>query len=179
VNPAEHILRVLDHHLTGPGEIRLLGGAALILGYGLHRSTEDADLVMDTDELIALIEHAGLSEALEATNAELEPMGLYLTHIWGPEQQILLPTWRASCRPIAFDPPLLRLSATVLGPMDLVLSKLCRADDGDLADIRWLIQREGLTTERVRDALRHAVVPEAFREGYPEAVRRVEALLDE
>lgn len=89
---ADLILRTLDRHLSGPATIRLLGGAALILGYGRSRSTEDADLVMDDDEVQALIDHSGFSEAVDATNRELEPRGLYLTHIWGPEQQILTPS---------------------------------------------------------------------------------------
>lgn len=48
---AELIVRTLDRHLTAPGPMRLLGGAALILGYGRDRSTEDADLVMDDGEV--------------------------------------------------------------------------------------------------------------------------------
>lgn len=178
MNPAEHILRTLDRHLTGPGEVRLLGGAALILGYGMPRATEDADLVMDTAELELQIERAGLAEALELTNDELEPEGLYLTHIWGPEQQILTPEWRASCRVVRFDPPLSWLTVQVLGPLDLLTSKLCRADEGDLADIRWLITREGLAPDVVRRAMQRAIVPEPFRDGYAETVERVEALLD-
>lgn len=45
MEPARRILTVLDRHLSGPADIRLLGGAALILGYGRGRSTEDVDLV--------------------------------------------------------------------------------------------------------------------------------------
>lgn len=167
-------MRVLDAHLAGPGEIRLMGGAALILGYGMPRSTEDADLLMETAELEALVEEADLGEALEATNAELAAAGLYISHIWGPEQQILTPEWRNGCRPIALDPPLVRLRLTVLGPLDLVLSKLCRADDGDLADIRWLVARESLAPEAIRDAMARATVPPEFRAVYGEAVARVE-----
>lgn len=40
------ILRTLDKHLTGPGRVRLFGGAALVLGSGRDRQTEDADLVL-------------------------------------------------------------------------------------------------------------------------------------
>ena len=47
----ELILHTLDGFLTGPARIRLLGGAALILGYGMLRSTEDADLLEDDGEL--------------------------------------------------------------------------------------------------------------------------------
>ena len=44
MNPAEHILRTLASHLEGPAEIRLMGGAALVLGYGLDRATEIAEV---------------------------------------------------------------------------------------------------------------------------------------
>ncbi|MDP1827942.1 MAG: hypothetical protein Q8L48_32005 [Archangium sp.] len=50
---AELILQALDRHLEGPGTIRLLGGAALILGYGLDRATEDVDLLQDDAEVRA------------------------------------------------------------------------------------------------------------------------------
>ena len=35
MNPALVILQALDRKLRAPGEIRLMGGAALIVGYGL------------------------------------------------------------------------------------------------------------------------------------------------
>lgn len=176
MNPAELIVRTLDRHLLGPAEIRLMGGAAMILAYGQRRGTEDVDLLMDTAELEALVERADLGAALEATNEELEPRGLYLSHIWGPEQQILRPSWREACRAVPLDPPLGRLSLSVLGPLDLMLSKLCRADAGDLADIAWLIDRERLTLEQVEAAMREAIVPEPFAEGYAGAMASVRAL---
>jgi hypothetical protein len=84
MNPAEVILRTLARHLAGPAHVRLLGGAALILAYGRDRATEDADLLMDDAEAHALIEDADFGSAVAATNDELEPQGLYLTHIWRP-----------------------------------------------------------------------------------------------
>lgn len=154
-----------------------MGGAAMILGYGMARATEDADLLHSTAELEAMVESADLGHALARTNEDLSPLGLYLSHIWGPEQQILSRGWERACRPVRFDPPLSRLQVLVLGPVDLLLSKLCRADTGDLADIRWLIAHEGLSSEVVRRAMVEAVVPAAFTEGYPLAVARVEAIL--
>lgn len=35
------ILRTLDRHLTGPGEVRLFGGAAFVLRYGRDRTTAE------------------------------------------------------------------------------------------------------------------------------------------
>lgn len=176
MNAPEQILAALDRHMTGPGHIRLMGGAALILGYGLSRSTEDADLLLDDDEVEALIERADLGPAIEATNREMEPFGLYLTHIWGPEQQILTPEWRDSCRGISlrFEPRC--LSVSVLGPVDLVLSKLCRADDGDLADIAYLLRQEAISHATLEQALARAVVPREFAEIFPKNADKARAL---
>lgn len=35
---AELIIRTLDRHLAGPADIRLFGGAALVLAYGLTQA---------------------------------------------------------------------------------------------------------------------------------------------
>lgn len=175
---AELILRTLDGFLTGPAQIRLLGGAALVLGYGMPRSTEDADLLEDDRELQALIDEAGFSEAVEATNRALESRGLYLTHIWGPEQQILTRGWREQCRTVQ-GLGLARLEVSVLGPLDLIASKLCRADDLDLEDIRYLITHEQLAPEEVRAAMNVAAVPAIFAEVFPANLMKLNRLLQD
>lgn len=58
-----------------------MGGAALILAFGMERATEDADLLMENSEPLSLAENTNFGEAVEATNRDLEPQGLYLTHI--------------------------------------------------------------------------------------------------
>ena len=96
-------------------------------------------LLFEDRELELLVANANFGAAVEATNRELEPEGLYLTPIWGPEQQILTPEWKVSCRPVARDWGTQWLTVEVLGPLDLIVSKLCRADDGDLEDI-WSLR---------------------------------------
>ncbi|MDX2010054.1 MAG: DUF6036 family nucleotidyltransferase [Myxococcaceae bacterium] len=172
---AELILRTLDHSLTGPGRIRLLGGAALILVYGRERSTDDAALVMDGAEVQALVDMSGFSEAVEATNAELEPRGLSLTHIWA--RSILTPSWRSACRVLQLEPPFAPLSVEVPGPADLITSKLARGDDGDLDDVMHLMRVEHLSAEVVSQVIDTAVVPELLREGFSTARSRLEARL--
>jgi hypothetical protein len=174
-SPARLILETLDRHLSGPAHIRLLGGAALILGYERQRATEDADLLLDDAEVLALIDESGFGDALEKTNLELEPLGLYLTHIWGPEQQILTPVWREACREINLGLP--RLTASVLGPIDLICSKLARADDLDLEDVVWVVKHERLDRDAVLAAARTAMVPEVLRETWTAALPRLEAAL--
>jgi hypothetical protein len=174
-SPARLILETLDRHLTGPAHIRLLGGAALILGYGRLRATEDADLLLDDSEVEALLNESGFGDAVEQTNDELAPLGLYLTHIWGPEQQILTADWRQNCRALQLELP--RLTASVLGPIDLVCSKLARADDLDLDDIRWVVAHEQLDPAQVLLAARSATVPDVLREVWSQALPRLASAL--
>lgn len=176
MDPATRILLTLDAHLTDRVDIRLMGGAALILAYGMARSTEDVDLLHDDDELRFLAEERDFGFALEAANRDLASTGLYLSHIWGPEQEILTPGWRAACRAVPV-PGCRHLVVTALGPLDLILSKLCRADDADLTDIAWVIRVERLHPESVRAAMREAAVPDDFAADYPAACARVEELL--
>jgi len=176
-HPVRHILRTLARHLAGPAHLRLLGGAALVVGYGLERATEDADLLLDDAELQALVDQADLGTALERANEELEPDGLYLTHIWGPEQQILTPEWRTGCRAVGEEWGSDLLTVSVLGPLDLITSKLCRADEEDLHDISHVVAVERLSLEAVEAALARAVVPDHFAEVFPESCERVLARL--
>ena len=176
MDPATRILLTLDSHLSAEAEIRLMGGAAMILAYGMRRSTEDVDLLQDDDELAFLAEERDFGAALEGTNADLAKSGLYLSHIWGPEQEILTPNWRSACRAVAV-PGVVHLRVSALGPLDLLVSKLCRADAPDLADIDWLIAGERLDGAAVRAAMRQALVPEHFLDFYGEACARVESIL--
>ena len=56
MDPATRILLTLDSHLSQRAEIRLMGGAAMILAYGRRRMTEDVDLLQDQAELEFLAE---------------------------------------------------------------------------------------------------------------------------
>jgi len=173
---AELIIRTLDRHLAGPADIRLFGGAALVLAYGLTRTTEDADLLMDDDECSLLVDTADFGNAVERTNEELEPRGLYLTHIWGPEQQVLSPGWRARCRHAPLD-GLKHIRLSVLGPTDIIVSKLARADELDLQDISWLLRRENLAPARVWAEVDLAVVPAILAEAFAQARIRLARVL--
>ena len=170
------ILRTLDRHLTAPGEVRLFGGAAFVLGYGRDRTTDDADLLLDDRECQTLIDIAGFGEAIEATNQELEPRGLYLTHVFGPEQQVLSPEWRAACRLIVL-PELKKLTVSCLGPVDLALTKMGRADDADLADVEFLLTTRQLDAEALKRAIEVAIVPPEYADLFAAAKPKVLALL--
>ncbi|MBL8923722.1 MAG: hypothetical protein JNJ54_33010 [Myxococcaceae bacterium] len=169
------ILKTLDGFMTGPGVVRLFGGAAFILGYGRDRTTEDADLLLDDRECLALVEGAGFAEAVEATNRVLEPRGLYLAHVFGPEQQVLAPGWRPRCRPLSID-GLSRLRVEVLAPEDLALTKLGRFDAADEDDVRFLLESRQLDPARWRHSIDEAIVPPEYRNLFEEARPRAIAL---
>ncbi len=178
-NPAEVILAALDRHLRGPAAVRLMGGAALILGYGCERATEGADVLLEQSELEALVERSDFGDALEAANSELEPAGLYLSHIFGPEQQVLTPHWRENCRGIPNAGKWRWLEVFVVGPMDLTVGKLARADEQDLDDIRHLIAHESLSPTAVRHAMREARVPAILAEAFATSCPKLERILAE
>jgi hypothetical protein len=160
------ILRTLDKHMTGSATLRVMGGASMTLAYGLDRATEDVDLLLNDAEAQFLAENCNFGEALEKTNAELESLGLYISHIWGPEQQILTPQWRTQCRIVSDDLGLKSIRLETLGPLDIIVSKMARADDGDLADMRHLISREQLNQASIEAAVSQALVPEILKEQF-------------
>lgn len=83
--------------------------------------------------------------------------------------------WREACRPVSLG--LERLSVSVLGPLDLICSKLARADELDLDDVAWLVGSLGLDVEEVLTAARGALVPQVLRETWRAALVRLEARL--
>ena len=44
--------------------------------------------------------------------------------------------------------------------LDLVLTKMARGDENDLADVRFLLSRDQLTVEQLRGAFASACVPD-------------------
>ena len=76
---AETILRALDRHLTEPVELILYGRAALVLGFEPPLSAAvfsmDVDVILSAEQSAALDSQPAFWEAIEATNAELDPAG--------------------------------------------------------------------------------------------------------
>ena len=91
------ILYVLDKHLSVPSELTLFGRAALALGnspsHNHFHNTQDVDGILP----LAWLEPPDLHEdfwlALQRTNAEVEPDGLYVTHLFRETDVILQPDW--------------------------------------------------------------------------------------
>jgi hypothetical protein len=97
-------------------------------------------------------------QAQQKTNTELEPEGLYITHLFRESEIILTPDWLAGRVPLALG--LTRLNVFRPSTLDLALTKMMRGDENDLADIRFLLSREPRTAEQLRAAFTLARVPD-------------------
>lgn len=87
------ILQTLDCHPAAGAEITIFGRAALALGYpaspAAFAATHDVDAILPLVWLGAAGENLDFWEAQQQTNAELEPDGLYLTHLFRESEVIL------------------------------------------------------------------------------------------
>ncbi len=129
------ILRTLDRHLTLPAEITLFGRSALALGFSeapvRFHNTQDVDGILPLAWLRPPDAHQDFWQAVERTNIELEPGGLYLTHLFREVDVILQPDWLD--RRLRLEVGLPKLAVFRPATIDLILTKMARADDDDLA----------------------------------------------
>jgi len=97
MNHPETILRTLDRHLEHPTRIILYGRAALALAFpdapAAFQATVDVDAILPEIEMHTIEADESFWNALELTNQELEPTGLYITHLFTDAQVILRPQW--------------------------------------------------------------------------------------
>jgi len=172
MNQPELILRTLDRHLVHPTRMILYGRAALALGYPEpypeFQTTLDVDAILPEIEMRSIEEDDAFWDALERTNTELEPAGLYITHLFAESQVILTPTWLGRITPVPL-PGLRFLSAFRPSTEDLILTKMMRVDPQDRDDIRFLLTRIEPNPHTIRQLLSLARIPpipeiqEAFR----------------
>jgi hypothetical protein len=161
MNNPEHILRTLDTKLTRPTRLILYGRAALALGFPSCKnftSTQDVDALLPEAELPGVEADDGFWLALEQANSELEPSGLYMTHLFTDSQVILTPDWLDYLVPLPLT-GLRQLRLFRPRVLDLVLTKMMRVDPLDLADIRFLLQQETLDVSELRNAFAAARIP--------------------
>lgn len=156
------ILRAVDQHLVSPTEITLFGRAALALGYSpapAHfHNTKDVDGILPLSWLEPSHGHDDFWQAIERANAELEPEGLYLTHLFREVDVILQPDWFS--RRTQLDLNLEKLSVFRPATIDLILTKMARADEDDLQDIEFLMRVGAVTSEQLEKAMAHARIPD-------------------
>lgn len=183
MNNPLRILQTLDRHLATPVEINLFGRAALALGYAASpaafAATHDVDAILPLAWLESEDENLDFWEAQQRTNAELESEGLYLTHLFREFEIVLTPDWLSGRVRI----PLALQHLTVFRPatLDLILTKMARGDENDLADIGFLLAREPLTDDQLRAAFARARVPDVpeiqalFRAAQPKVLALAKA----
>lgn len=156
------ILRTVDQHLALPAEITLFGRSALALGYpktpGHFHNTQDVDGILPLAWLQPPDEHQDFWQAVQRTNAELEPEGLYLTHLFREVDVILRPDWID--HRLRLELGLRKLAVFRPATIDLILTKMARADEDDLQDIQFLLQQEPLTRDQLETAFARAHVPD-------------------
>jgi hypothetical protein len=162
MNNPLRILQTLDRHLAGSAEITLFGRAALALGYAsspaAFAATQDVDLILPLSWLAAEDENLDFWQAQQRTNAELQPDGLYLTHLFRELELILTPDWLS--RRIQLPLEFRRLAVFRPATLDLILTKMARGDENDLADIEFLLMREPLSADQLATAFTRARVPD-------------------
>ncbi|MDW8310753.1 MAG: hypothetical protein RMK20_15380 [Verrucomicrobiales bacterium] len=152
----------MDRHLGRPTELTVFGRAALALGYANSPAEFAATLDVDAILPLAWLESEEASqdfwEAQQRTNADLEPTGLHLTHLFRETDVILTPDWVSQRVRI----PLTLARLTVFRPatLDLILTKMGRADANDLADIRFLLAQEPISAEELGAAFARARLPD-------------------
>jgi hypothetical protein len=97
MNNPLRILQTLDRQLSAPAELTLFGRAALALGYlnspAAFGATRDVDAILPLAWLEAADDNLDFWEAQQRTNAQLDPEGLYLTHLFRELEVILTPDW--------------------------------------------------------------------------------------
>ena len=156
------ILKTLDKRLAVPAELTLFGRAALALGYShapAHfHNTQDVDGILPLAWLRLESAHDDFWNAVQQTNAELEADGLYLTHLFREVDVILQPDWMV--RRVQLHLDLGKLTVFRPATIDLILTKMARADDDDLRDIRFLLEQEPLTVEQLQAAFDRARIPD-------------------
>lgn len=161
MNNAETILAVLDRHLTARVELTLYGRAALQLGFpkplSEYAQSMDVDGVLWLGQAEKLLHGGNFWTAVDLTNQELAPQGLYISHFFEESQLVLTASWRQQRAPI--QGPWNHLCLLRLGDKDLFLTKLMRYDPIDLADAQFIFDRSGMTLKDIRDLISSACLP--------------------
>lgn len=183
MNNPRKILETLDGHLQGEARLILYGRAALVLGY--EQAPLEFGATMDVDAILPLVEMSQIEanddfwDAVDATNRELEPTGLYITHLFSDDQVILSPEWLVDIQPIKL--PLSRLQLFRPSTHDLILTKMMRVDPQDRSDILFLLRQKDVDVSVLKNIFHVAKIPQIpeIHEAYQANLKWLEAELQE
>lgn len=171
------ILRTLDQKLDHDVSLVIFGRAAIWLGFeNVPRelgTTMDVDGIIRLSQLDELVADEGFWDAIEATNKELDPQGLYITHLFQADQIFLRKDWERQIVSLSL-PELTRLRLSRPATVDLILTKMMRgADEHDLGDISLMIKADHITKAQLSDAFENIQnielieLQDAFRRAKP------------
>ncbi|MBL9145856.1 MAG: hypothetical protein JNM99_19410 [Verrucomicrobiaceae bacterium] len=180
-NPSE-VLSTLDAALDHEVSLVLYGRGALCLGYDGVRpefgSTKDVDGIIRNVELQTLVNDDQFWDAVDATNKQLEPKGLYITHLFQEDQVFLRPEWEQHIVPV-LRPPTRHLKLFRPHTIDLILTKMMRGNDlQDMQDVEFLVRHDHITLADMEPAFANVRMPdiqelhEAFDRALP-VVRQI------
>jgi hypothetical protein len=118
-------------------------------------------------------------DALERTNKDLEPQGLYITHLFQEDQVFLRPDWESQIVPV-LRPPTRWLRLFRPATVDLILTKMMRGNDPqDMEDVAFLVRHDGITPEQMEPAFARVRMPDIqeLRDAFDRALPAVREIL--
>ncbi len=158
------ILQTLDARLDHEVELTLIGKSALWLGFDnpptAYGVTQDVDAVVPVQQSDQMNDDLAFWDALTSANAELQELGIYLTHIFEEWQIIMRRDWFAH-RVAIQRPALKHIRLYRPATVDLILSKMMRGDDPQhMEEIQWMIAHESISQSELEAAFATAHMPE-------------------
>ncbi len=159
VNNPQHILKTLDSFLEKETRIVLFGRAALALGFGdeglRFGATQDVDAILPSIEMSRIKADSQFWDAIDKTNKQLEPSGLYVSHLFTDRQVALTADWLEKVVKIPSEHyKFLRLYRP--STADLVLTKMMRNDKEDLKDIAFILEQGAINGTPLKEAFNRA-----------------------
>jgi hypothetical protein len=141
----------------------------------------DVDAIITISQLPVLMDDSPFWDALDRTNHALQPKGLYITHLFSEDQVFLRPDWERHIVPIS-RPDTQHLKLFRPHALDLILTNMIRGnDDLDMADIRFLMAQQNITTSQVDTAIKNARIPDVveLQDAFERAIPSVRAIAAE
>ncbi len=138
--PADRIARFLQHvdrQLAHGCEIWVYGSAAVSLYLADERSEEGF-----TDDIDVGAEEPIFIDAMDIDSGVVDPPLEFRKH--PIEQWLVHPDWRDTCVDVSTLLGLQRLQVMILHPLDLIVTKLERAESRDIEDCTRLARRYSL-----------------------------------
>ncbi len=158
-NPSEVVL-TLDRYLDHDVSLVIYGRGALQLGFERplpeFAATQDIDGIIRMTQLEDLIDDLPFWDAIERTNLELAPKGLYITHLFQEDQVFLREHWEEEIVPVS-RPDTRNLKLFRPATIDLILTKMMRgADEQDMKDVAFLARHDAITLAQLNAAFETA-----------------------